>query len=219
MEPWFLRLNPIGKIPIIVHGENIVSETPRILEYLDEAFPGESRLNPLGEEGERVKYFRDFADAIFIGDLMAGIYRHPHLVPGTKSGVFPSWRIPQIVKLVHEDIPRKAVELAEKHPDLKDNYLRKIQEKKDEYWGTPTEKYFKTVLSKIDQLLSEVEIQLQETKRRIPNVLINRMKHYGIGEMFWADGKRPLVASYLEWMMSRESCKQALPSFKPETQK
>ncbi|XP_077996208.1 ganglioside-induced differentiation-associated protein 1-like [Glandiceps talaboti] len=232
VDPWFIRLNPRGKIPVIVHGENIIYDTPRILEYLDEKFPNKICLNKDGEEGKRVQYFRDFVNGIEIGDVMAGIFRHPHLVP--KPGNFPVLRIPQIIKLVHEDIPKKAAELAEKHPDLKDTYLQKIKKMKEEAWDSPTEEYFKTILSKIDQLLTEVEKELQETMSRIHNgerflcgkqvsaadifliVLINRLEQYGLGEMFWTDGKRPLVASYLEWMLSRESCKKALPSFKPK---
>lgn len=48
-EPEFLRLNPRGKVPVLVHttpaGQVVLSESSVINEYLDEAFP-EPRLMP-----------------------------------------------------------------------------------------------------------------------------------------------------------------------------
>lgn len=36
---WLRRLNPIGKVPVLEHGDTVVSDSSDIARYLDEAFP------------------------------------------------------------------------------------------------------------------------------------------------------------------------------------
>lgn len=47
-----LRLNPMGKIPVLVHGDNTIFETLAIAAYLDAHFDG-PRLIPEGADGVR----------------------------------------------------------------------------------------------------------------------------------------------------------------------
>ncbi|WP_375403314.1 glutathione S-transferase family protein [uncultured Sphingomonas sp.] len=53
--PEFLRLNPMGKVPAIVHRGQVVTETAAICAYLADAFP-DAGLAPIGEE--RAPYYR-----------------------------------------------------------------------------------------------------------------------------------------------------------------
>lgn len=41
-QPWYMRLNPNGTIPTLVHGEVAVPDSRAILEYVDAAFEGPS---------------------------------------------------------------------------------------------------------------------------------------------------------------------------------
>jgi glutathione S-transferase len=54
-SPEYLAINPMGKVPAIVHGDTIVTETAAICVYLAEVFP-EAKLAPLPEE--RGNYYR-----------------------------------------------------------------------------------------------------------------------------------------------------------------
>lgn len=54
-SPAFLALNPMGKVPTIVHDGQVVSEAAAICAYLAMAFP-EAGLAP--EPGERADFFR-----------------------------------------------------------------------------------------------------------------------------------------------------------------
>jgi len=53
--PEYLAINPMGKVPAVVHGNNIVTECAAICTYLAETFP-EAGLAPTAEE--RGAYYR-----------------------------------------------------------------------------------------------------------------------------------------------------------------
>jgi maleylacetoacetate isomerase len=44
--PAFMALNPQGLVPALVDGDSVVTQSPAILEYLDEAYPETPRLLP-----------------------------------------------------------------------------------------------------------------------------------------------------------------------------
>jgi glutathione S-transferase len=45
-RPEFLRLNPKGVVPVLVHDRHVIPESTIIMEYLEEAFPGTKALMP-----------------------------------------------------------------------------------------------------------------------------------------------------------------------------
>ena len=53
--PEYLAINPMGKVPAIVHNGNVVTECAAICVYLDDAFP-DCGLTPT--EAERANYYR-----------------------------------------------------------------------------------------------------------------------------------------------------------------
>jgi glutathione S-transferase len=56
-KPAFLAINPMGKIPAIVHRGTAVTETGAIITYLADAFPG-SKLAPAISDAARGTYLR-----------------------------------------------------------------------------------------------------------------------------------------------------------------
>lgn len=55
--PEFLTLNPMGKIPALIHDGTVVTETPAILAYLADAFPAAKLAPPPGSPA-RAAYYR-----------------------------------------------------------------------------------------------------------------------------------------------------------------
>ena len=49
--PEYLALNPMGKVPTLVHGDTVITETPAVLAYLADAFPQAGLAPPLAERG------------------------------------------------------------------------------------------------------------------------------------------------------------------------
>ncbi len=37
-EPWFMRINPAGQVPVLRHGEKYIPDSNAIVAYLDEHF-------------------------------------------------------------------------------------------------------------------------------------------------------------------------------------
>lgn len=49
--PDYLKINPMGKVPTIVHGKTVVTECAAICTYLADAFPDAKMAPPLTERG------------------------------------------------------------------------------------------------------------------------------------------------------------------------
>ena len=71
--PEYLKINPMGKIPAIVHKGVVITETAAICMYLADAFP-KSNLAPAIGDPDRGTYF---AMVLFYGQLFrASTFRH-----------------------------------------------------------------------------------------------------------------------------------------------
>lgn len=53
----FLAMNPMGRVPVVTHGDRVVTETAAIIMYLAEAFP-EAGLNVPPGSPARHEYLR-----------------------------------------------------------------------------------------------------------------------------------------------------------------
>ncbi|MHC9084200.1 glutathione S-transferase family protein [Luteimonas sp. RIT-PG2_3] len=56
-SPDYLAINPMGKVPAVVHGEAVVTETAAICAYLADAFP-QAGLAPAVDDPRRATYLR-----------------------------------------------------------------------------------------------------------------------------------------------------------------
>jgi len=75
-RPEFLRLNPYGRVPVLVDEDTTVYDSTIINEYLEDEYPEPPVLPPVGSSAlrARARMFEDFADNSFtpqVGQLMA----------------------------------------------------------------------------------------------------------------------------------------------------
>jgi glutathione S-transferase len=64
-EPWFLKINPDGQVPVLLHDGATITESTVINEYLDQVFP-EVPLRPADPfECARMRQFTKFVDEYF----------------------------------------------------------------------------------------------------------------------------------------------------------
>lgn len=50
-SPDYLAINPMGKVPALVHSKTVITETGAILAYLADLFPASKLAPPVGERG------------------------------------------------------------------------------------------------------------------------------------------------------------------------
>jgi glutathione S-transferase len=64
-EPWFVKINPSGQVPVLVHDGKVLTESTVINEYVDEAFP-DTPLRPPDAYGRaRMRIWTKFVDEYF----------------------------------------------------------------------------------------------------------------------------------------------------------
>ncbi|MGO9451589.1 MAG: glutathione S-transferase family protein [Candidatus Binataceae bacterium] len=74
-RPEFLRLNPFGRVPVLVDDDTPVYDSTIINEYLEDEYPEPPVLPAVGSSGlrSRARMFEDFADTSFtpqVGQLI-----------------------------------------------------------------------------------------------------------------------------------------------------
>ncbi len=79
-RPEFLRLNPFGRVPVLVDEDTTVYDSTIIIEYLEDEYPEPPVLPAIGASAlrARARLFEDFADTSFtpqMGQLMAEMAR------------------------------------------------------------------------------------------------------------------------------------------------
>jgi glutathione S-transferase len=99
-RPEFLRLNPAGKVPVLVDGDLVISESAAIVLYLAEKYP-EKNLLPANLR-TRAQVYRWVMFAMTeLEQPLWRITRHTVLLPEDK-------RLPEDVALAREDFNRMA---------------------------------------------------------------------------------------------------------------
>ena len=99
-KPEFLRLNPTGKIPVLVDGDLVLTESAAIVLYLAEKYPGKKLLpTDLKERAEAYRWIM-FAMTELEQPLWR-IAKHTVLYPEEK-------RLPQDIALAREDFAAMA---------------------------------------------------------------------------------------------------------------
>jgi glutathione S-transferase len=67
----FLKLNPFGKVPVLVDDETVVYDSTIINEYLNDEYPEPPLLPEGSAERARARLFEDYADVAFTLPAMA----------------------------------------------------------------------------------------------------------------------------------------------------
>jgi glutathione S-transferase len=63
--PEFLRLNPYGRVPVLIDDDEVVYDSTIINEYLEDEYPHPPLMPEQSSERARVRMFEDFADNSF----------------------------------------------------------------------------------------------------------------------------------------------------------
>ncbi len=61
-DPEYLKINPLGTIPAMTHGDRVLTESTAIMEYVDEAFDGPKLMPTNPQDQWRIRWWMKFMD-------------------------------------------------------------------------------------------------------------------------------------------------------------
>lgn len=110
-RPEFLRLNPAGKVPVLVDGDRVIPESAAIVLYLADKYPQKGLLPT--DLNERAQVYRWTLFAVTeLEQPLWRITRHTLLYP-------PDQRLPADIELARADFATMAA-ILEEHLDARD---------------------------------------------------------------------------------------------------
>ncbi|XP_024062741.1 ganglioside-induced differentiation-associated protein 1-like 1 isoform X3 [Terrapene carolina triunguis] len=96
-EPWFMRLNLGEEVPVIIHGDNIISDYNQIIDYMEKNFTGENVTQLIPDTGSilhtRVVQYRELLDSLPMDVYTHGCILHPEL---TTDSMIPKYATAEI---------------------------------------------------------------------------------------------------------------------------
>jgi glutathione S-transferase len=110
----FERLSPLRRIPVLVDGDLVLTDSTVICEYLDEAYPERPLLPSGARDRARARWLEEYADTrlgdVFIWGLFYPKFVHPLIwgEPGDAA---------RIEKTLAQDIPREMAYLERELPE------------------------------------------------------------------------------------------------------
>ncbi|XP_071084390.1 ganglioside-induced differentiation-associated protein 1-like [Haliotis cracherodii] len=215
-ESWFMKLNPLGKVPIMEDRGKIIPESDDIIDYLDKESPQAPRLvpDPSSDLGREVAHFRKLLN-VSVGIILHGLAYNPNLSPD-----YTAMKTREELDEMIAGKIAKLEKLASEHPDLRDAYLAKIPplQKRKEMCSNP-----EVVQKELDDLqttLEEVEAKLVKgspgetwllcsdlTAADISlAVLLRRLSLSGLASVYFSPTQRPALHKY--WLRL-----QTLPAY------
>jgi glutathione S-transferase len=192
LSDWYLKLNPNGVVPTLIHDGTPIIESSVILQYLDDAFP-EVPLTPADNLGKaRMRAWLAFVDHVT-----------------TPAVRYPSFQHGGLYRKFARLSPQEFEANANKRP-LKSAFYKRMKGGgfSDEDMANAIEDVRKTAV-RMDRMLAESGgpwlMGAQYTLADIcVQPLIDRMEDLGYGYLWEQD--HPRVADWLARMRAREAC-------------
>ena len=187
LRPEYLKLNPNGVVPTLVHDGNVIIDSSVILEYLDEVFPKISMTpdEPVLRAHMRkwLRYFEEVA------------------TPAVRYPSFNRVLIHAFRKLAKD----KFVTAAKSRPLRKDFYLRMGQKGFDDAEIAKAMEGIRNTIDRMENALTDYGPWLLGAKYTLADIciapLIDRMEDLGM-EWLWEEN-HPYVSSWFQRMKER----------------
>lgn len=204
-EPEYLRLNPRGVVPTLVHGEHVVTDSAKIIRYIDATFDGPS-LSPEDEAGRnRMEEWIESQDQLRIRELTFGSMK------GALGFALRKVSMPLR--------KRKLLRLRKANPDLADAYDAKLEDLRQWRSSIASPEEIAQARDEMSAALARVEARLSESPYLAGDrysladlawtCIFARLKMLGLAESFWGPERSPRTDGYYERLRQRPSFRQA----------
>ncbi len=198
-KPSFMRLNPSGQVPVLLHQNKVVTQTLEILHYLDQHLPGTQLIPSATDNRSAMEKWVAMERAFPEADFTYGLLEQG-------SG-----------KIVARDMEHRK-RLIEKHmavnPDLADCYKLKLEAVTDWQMRLRDPDLVDRLVDQIYKMLDELEQQLAGRDFIVTEnytladvvwtAFLARLEMVGFKRM-WSFGARPNIEEYYIRMKQRSS--------------
>jgi len=204
-EPDYIRLNPRGVVPTLVHGDRVVTDSAKIIRYVDEAFDGPG-LSPRDEtERKRMDEWIDLQDRLRIRELTFGSMKGAmgHALRGISMPLRK----------------RKLLRLRSANPDLAEAYDAKIEDLSRWRASIASPEEMAQVRDETLAALDRVEMRLGESPYLAGDrysladlawtCTLARLQMLGVADSFYGPERSPRIDAYYSRLRSRPSFDQA----------
>ncbi|XP_008305824.1 ganglioside-induced differentiation-associated protein 1 [Cynoglossus semilaevis] len=228
-EPWFMRLNPAGEVPVLVHGDNVICDPTQIMDYLENNF-NDCTPKLVPDEGStyyhRVQHYRELLDSLQMDAYTHGCILHPEITVDSHIPAYAATCIRTQIVNTHTELKK----LAEQNPELKDAYVAKQRRLKTKLLDHDNMKYLKKLLDEMESVMDQVETELQRRVEETPEegspswlcgeffsmadislaVTLHRLKFLGLSRRYWGNGNRVNLETYYERVVERPAFRRVL---------
>lgn len=231
-EPWYLEINPKGKVPALKDGEKVLVESDNIIDYLESTVQSAVTLVPdeSFEVGQEVRRVRKLLDSIKAEVITFGIIMHPDL---SVTGCKIPFRMQKQIRENYGSQLGMLLKLAEKNPKFRDIYLAKSQHMAQRFEAIMDVEQVMQELDDLENVLDEMETlimsSLSSQEGSIDNtqdlwlfgarftaadisliVLLNRLVMLGLDSRYFSAERRPYLMKYHEQQLKRPSVEQLM---------
>lgn len=138
-EPDYIRLNPNGMVPTLVHGETVVTDSNIILEYIEDRFDGPALRPAAADQAARMRSWMKEADA------------------AQGAAIKASYNLRYKKRIAHYD-KATLIEIGKRNPnpEFRRSWLRKIED------GVSAEEE-EAAYARLERLVEKMDRQLART--------------------------------------------------------
>jgi glutathione S-transferase len=204
LQPSYMRLNPKGVVPTLIHNGQVITDSAIIIRYLDEQFP-QPNLTPAEPVlQETMKRWMDLQNQFPMREMMYGNYQGLEGMVLRRSVQIKQRLLPQLMQA---------------HPELRSQYEAKFKDV--EQWNSIIQdrQEIASINRKIEPMLTQLEAQLTQTKWLcgttysladvVWTAVLNRLEELKFNYL-WTDNMRPALSAYLDRLKARPSFKAAI---------
>lgn len=204
-EPDYLRLNPRGVVPTLLHVDQVITDSARIIRYVDESFPGPSLVPDDETERKQMEEWIELQDGLPIRELTFGTMGGP---------------LGFLLRKVSMPLrKRKLLRLRSENPDPAERYDFKLLDLAQWRSSIVSSEEVAAARDAVEVAIGRIEAQLAESAFLVGDhysladlawtCILARLKMLGLADSSWGPVRRPSLAAYYDRLRSRPSFRKA----------
>jgi glutathione S-transferase len=204
LKPDYMRLNPKGVVPTLIHNDKVICDSVTIIHYLDTQFPNPILTPVISEQQDKMNSWIDLQNRFPMREVMYG----------NMAGI-DGLVVRRSVQVKEKLLPK----LMQASPQLQEHYALKLKDVQQ--WNQTIQDAEKIthINAKIEPMLDQLDQQLSQSEWLcgssysladvVWTAVLNRLAELKF-DSFWTGGKRSAIAAYLQRLKNRPSFKVAI---------